>query len=125
MSPSTGLHHVVIQAHTEFKDKQYSFHITHNQNSYTLIYNISTYLQRERKLLILSRSRKIHYGNQEFKKKKESKTEVILPQTIHSLLGELQLSVERGDQMLFSDRNGSNPRPCCNNKISTFRHHYS
>lgn len=69
-SPSTGLHHVVIQAHTEFKDKQYSFHITHNQNSYRLICNISTYLQRERKLLILSRSRKIHYGNQGLRRKK-------------------------------------------------------
>lgn len=41
------------------------------------------------------------------------------------MLGELQLSVERGDQMLFSERNGSNPRPGCKNKISTIRYHYS
>jgi hypothetical protein len=48
--------------------------------------------------------------------KEKLKTEVILPQTlIHSVLEGLQLSVERGVQMLFSDRNGSNPRPCCNN----------
>lgn len=36
---------------------------------------------------------------------------------IHSVLEGLQLSVERGVQMLFSDRNGSNPRPFCNNEM--------
>lgn len=52
-------------------------------------------------------------------RRKKNQRQKLFYQTIHSLLGELQLSVERGDQMLFSDRNGSNPRPCCNNKIST------
>lgn len=46
-----------------------------------------------------------------FEEENESKTRDILPLTIHSLLGGLQFSVERGDQMLFSDRNGSKPSP--------------
>lgn len=68
------------------------------------------------------RKQEDHYVKQEMKKTKLIKDRSSLLQTIHSLLEGLQLSVDRGDQMLFSDRNGSNPRPCCNNKMLQLRH---